>query len=112
MKVLVKCMYSDGELLNAKALEKAPRWAGNLVVEQWLSAHACRSRKARLQGDTGQLPHEIIPPLVEPVLVELKDNRMVLVGHQVHVDAESGAVHELRQGWIIHLTVLKVLDSA
>lgn len=105
MKVLVKCMYSDGELLNATAMEKAPRRGGNLVIEQWPASHDCRARQARLLDDAAQAPQDVIPPLVEPELVTLKDNRMVLVGYQMHVDIETGLAQEVKQGWVVHLAI-------
>ena len=68
MKVLVKCMYHNGELLSAKDLEKTPRRAGNLVVEHWPSSHSPRGRQARLMANKGELPYDVLPPLVEPEL--------------------------------------------
>lgn len=103
MKVLVKCMYRDGELLSAKDLEKTPRRAGTLVVEHWPSSHSPRGRQARLLADDSEPPYDVLPPLIEPELAALKGNRMVLLGYQLHVDADTGAVQELQQGWVVHL---------
>ena len=82
MKVLVKCMHRDGELLTARDLEKAPRRAGVLVVEHWPSSQDPRGRQARLTNDGGHPLHDVLPPLIEPERAALKDNRMVLLGYQ------------------------------
>lgn len=91
-------MYHNGELSSAKDLEQTPRRAGNLVVEHWPSSHDRRGRQARLVADPSQLSHNVLPPLVEPDLAALRDNRMGLLGYQIYRDPETGAVHKLQQG--------------
>lgn len=112
MKVLVKCMYHNGELASPIAMEKAPRRAGTLVVEHWPSSHSPRGRQARLLADDSEPPHDVLPPLIEPELAALKDNRMVLLGYQLHVDADTGAVQELQQGWVVHLATAFMLPDS
>jgi hypothetical protein len=106
MKVLVKCMYHNGELLSANDLERTPRLVGNLVVEHWPSSHDPRGRQARLVADPSQPSHDVLPPLVEPELAALRDNRMVLLGYQIYRDPETGAAHKLQQGWVVHLAIV------
>lgn len=106
MKVLVKCMYRNGELLSARDLEHTPRLGGNLVVEHWPSSHDRRGRQARLLADASQSPHDVLPPLVEPELAALRDSRMVLLGYQMYRDPETGVVQKWPQGWVVHLASL------
>lgn len=98
-------MYHNGELLSAKDLEQTPRRTGNLVVEHCQSSNDTRARQARLLADASQPSHDVLPPLIEPELVALKDNRMVLLGYQIQIDSETRPVQKVQQGWVVHLAI-------
>jgi hypothetical protein len=85
-------------LLSAKLLQKTPRRAGSLVVENWHSSHDRRGRQARLIGKHSQPSYDILSPLIKPELAALKDNRMVLLGYEIHVDPDTGSKSKSSHG--------------
>ena len=82
------------------------------MVEHWPSSQELRWRQARLTNDRGHSLHDVLPPLIEPERAALKDNRMVLLGYEVHVDPENGAVEKLPQGWVVNLAIAFMQPNA
>jgi len=106
MKFQLKCLHYNGEVLTPEELADAPRYVGNLIIEDWPQAgmFARHIRQARLLDMTvPQAPHDIIPPLFDPQIVKMTDSLMTLHGYQIHADAETGAVQHHAQVWVLRL---------
>ena len=104
MKFQLKCLHRNGEVLTPEELADAPRYVGNLVIEDWpqRGMFARHFRQARLlNGTVPQAPRDIIPPLFDPQLVKMTDSLMTLHGHQIHIDAETGAIRHYAQVWVL-----------
>jgi hypothetical protein len=104
MKFKLKALHHNGIVLTSEELADAPRYVGNLVVEDWPQggAYGRHIRQARLLDMT--IPstlRDIIPPLFEPQIVKMTENQMTLHGYQIHVDAEIGAIRHYAQSWVL-----------
>ncbi len=92
----------NGVALSREELLAAPRLAGDLVLEDWneqnLFARAIRRARlvATLPG-TGDI--DVAAPLFDPELVKVKENRLTLVGHEIH--AEGGVPRHVLQVWLV-----------
>ena len=104
MKFKLKALHHNGIVLTSEELADAPRYVGNLVVEDWPQGGTFGRfiRQARLLDMTiPATPRDIIPPLFEPQIVKMTDNQMTLHGYQIHVDAETGAIRHYAQSWVL-----------
>ncbi|MBK4734635.1 hypothetical protein [Noviherbaspirillum pedocola] len=92
----------DGMALTKTELLQAPRHNGRLLLEDWAESNIFGRpiKRARListlQG-VGDI--DVVAPLFEPQLVRVGDDRLTLVGHEVHA-AGGGARHVL-QVWLV-----------
>jgi hypothetical protein len=104
MKFKLKALHRYGIVLTPEELEYAPRYVGNLVVEDWEQdgVFARHARQARLLCmDASQEQRDVIPPLFDPQLVRMLDSQIVLHGYQIHVDAQTGASRHYAQVWAL-----------
>jgi len=106
MKFQLKCLHRNGIVLTPEELADAPRYTGNLVIEDWPQGGMFGRfiRQARLLDVTPpKAPPDIIPPLFEPQLVKMTDSLMTLHGYQIYVDPETGAIQHYAQDWVLRI---------
>jgi hypothetical protein len=102
MNVAIIRTMQNGVALSRAELLEAPRLTGQLVLEDCSEQNvfARTIRRARLvstvQG-TGDV--DIAAPLFEPQLIKVRNNRMTLVGHEIHADA--GVPRHVVQVWLV-----------
>lgn len=104
MKFVLKFLYCNGVALPMEELVNAPPYVGNLIIkERWQGDGSARYiREARLPDLTvSQAPHDLVPPLFDPQLVKMQDDRMVLNGFQIHADMEAGSIMHFVQVWML-----------
>jgi hypothetical protein len=104
MKFKLKALYHNGIVLTSEELADAPRYVGNLVVEDWPQGGTCGRyiRQAILLDMTiPSTPRDFIPLLFEPRILKLTDKQMTLHGYQIHIDAETGAIRHYAQSWVL-----------
>jgi hypothetical protein len=100
------CLNRNGVALTIEEIAESPRYAGNLVIEDWHQGGRFGRfmRQARLLDMTmPTTPRDILPPLFDPQLVKMTDTQMTLQGYQIHVEPETGAARQYLQGWVIRL---------
>jgi hypothetical protein len=96
------CLHRNGVRLTPEELAQAPRYTGNLIVEDWLQGGTFGRavRQARLLDMTiPQAPRDLLAPLFDPQLVRMTNTQMTLLGYQNHAEAGTG-VH-YAQGWVL-----------
>jgi hypothetical protein len=104
MKFKLKALHHNGIVLTSEELADAPRYVGNLIVEEWpqVGASGRYLRQVRLLDMTiPGTPRDLIPPLFEPQIVKMTENQMTLHGYQINVDAETGAIRHYAQSWVL-----------
>lgn len=102
MKVAIIRTMRDGLALSRAELLEAPRLAGELVLEPWSEQNvfARPIKRARLISTlpgTGDI--DIAAPLFEPELIKVRDNKLTLVGHEIH--SENGIARHVLQVWLV-----------
>lgn len=98
------CLNRNGVALTPDEIAESPRYAGNLVIEDWHQGGRFGRfiRQARLLDMTiPTTPRDIIPPLFDPQLVKMTDSQMTLQGYQIHADPETGAALQYLQCWVL-----------
>ena len=104
MKSKLKALHHNGIVLTSDEFADAPRYVGNLVVEDWPqgSTFANYIRQARLLDMTiPNTPRDFMPPPFDPQIVKMTDNQLTLHGYQIHVDAETGVIRHYAQSWVL-----------
>jgi hypothetical protein len=102
MKVAIIRTMQDGVALSRAELLEAPRLTGHLYLddspEQNVFARPVRWARliSTVQG-TGDI--DVAAPLFEPQLIKVRNNRMTLVGHEIHAD--TGVAHHVIQVWLV-----------
>lgn len=102
MRYIMMCLYENGVELTREQLAAAPRWSGDLHIEDWCSAENVfkhNIRKARLLDPQSPHGRELLPPLFDPVVVKMTAEHMLLRGYQVRRIDEQ-AVHAA-QCWLL-----------
>jgi hypothetical protein len=99
----VICLNRNGVTLTAEEIAESPRYAGNLVIEDWHQGGRFGRfmRQARLLDMTIPTTRDIIPPLFDPQLVKMTANQMTLQGYQIHADPATGATLQFLQCWVV-----------
>jgi hypothetical protein len=100
------CLHNKGIALGNDELAKAPRYTGNLVVEDWREGNASgRALRMAKFLDTKFFGHnvcrELLPPLFEPALVKMTDKQMMLHGYVIGV--EDRVVAHYTQYWVLQM---------
>jgi hypothetical protein len=98
------CLHSKGIALSLPELAKADNFIGNLVVQDGQAGNAFHHsvRQARLLDMSGSaIRTDMVPPLLDPVLVKMTEKQMTLQGYQLH--AENGALVHYVQCWELRL---------
>jgi hypothetical protein len=98
MKVaIVRGMHEDSPLSKAELM--GPPWhRGQLLVEDLADDNAFerpirRARRISPTQGTGDI--DVVTPLFEPALIKVRDERMTLVGDEIH--AENGTTRRVFQ---------------
>jgi hypothetical protein len=102
MKFKFKALHHNGIVLTSEEFADAPRYVGNLVVEDWPQGgtYGRFIRQARLLDMTiPSTPRDLIPPLFEPQILKMTENQMTLHGYQIHT--ETGTAVHYAQCWAL-----------
>ena len=102
MKVAIIRTMHEGIPLSKAELIGAPRHQGQLLVEDWADSNAFarqirRARLISLMQGVGDV--DVVAPLFEPALIKVRDERMTLVGHEIHAD--KGVARHVFQVWLV-----------
>lgn len=98
----LKCLHRNGKVLTPEEVADAPRYTGNLRVEDWQQGGSFgrHIRQARLLDMTIlTTSRDILPPLFDPQLVKMTNGQMTLHGYQIH--AETGTAVHYAQCWAL-----------
>ena len=102
MKVAIIRTMQEGVAFSRAELLAAPRLIGQLILddcaEQNIFARPIRRGRlvSTVQG-TGDV--DIAAPFFEPQLIKVRNNRMTLVGHEIHAD--TGVARHVVQVWLV-----------
>ena len=102
MKVAIIRTMREGVALSKAELLEAPRHSGRLLLEDWAESNlfARPIRRARLVStfpSVGDI--DVVAPLFEPNLIKVGDDRLTLVGHEIH--AEGTVARHVVQVWLV-----------
>jgi hypothetical protein len=101
------CLHNKGVALSEAGLAQAPRYTGNLVVEDWREGNASGRalRMAKLLDPAfygSNVRRELLPPLFEPALVKMTDKQMTLHGYVIDASAHATAgIAHYSQYWVL-----------
>jgi hypothetical protein len=104
MKFKLKLLYRYGVALTLEELADASLYIGNLAVDDWpqdSTVGECIHQARLLDMTTLNTPRDLIPPLYDPQIVKIKNNHMMLLGYQIHVGTETGAIRHYAQSWLL-----------
>jgi hypothetical protein len=110
MKFKLKALHHNGIVLMSEELADAPRYVGNLVVEDWPQGgtYGRYIRQARLLDMTiPSTPRDLIPPPFDPQIAKMTDNQMTLHGYQIRLDAETGTIRHYARSWVLRTVTCK-----
>lgn len=96
------CLHRNGVPLTPEELAQAPRYTGNLIIEDWNQGGVFGRavRQARLLDMTiPQAPRDLLARLFDPHLVRMTNTQMTLHGYQIH--AETGTAVHYAQCWAL-----------
>lgn len=102
MKVAIIRTMHEGIPLSKGELNGAPRHRGQLLIEDLADANTFGRpiRLARLISPAqGVGDIDVVAPLFEPALIKVRDERMTLVGHEIHAD--KGVTRHVFQVWLV-----------
>jgi hypothetical protein len=99
MRFTLKALYRNGVVLDAKELADAPSYVGSFILEAELNGD-CLSRQARLLDTALNALRDIVPPLLDPEVVSMDENQIVVRGYQlINTEDRLGLRH--KQCWLL-----------
>ncbi len=103
MKFNAKCLYENGQLIEARTLALQPFVVGNFTFEDLNDfRHGRMLRKAHLRNFEGlDIGQDIVPPLFDAEVVSVDNDQMIVCGYSYKFGMQPIQELRCRQCWTL-----------